>query len=244
MDLLLILIAQLFFAELTYAEVQSQAAAEQVVAEKPSVSSLEEAGGRVLIMFTHPSSPESLWAGTTHGGLWHSADSGQIWTLASDLLRDMAVGAVTADPLNPSIMYAGTGEGRSNRAELRGHGMFKSMDGGASWAWLALTDPVTVGESWSHINDIAVSRSGVMLAATSDNQYNGFVYRSTDSGQTWGLLPVYVGSKVGPRNIIYKLRFDPDNSSTALFMDAYANVTYSNDSGASWSVAKKGKTCP
>jgi len=83
-----------------------------------------------------------------------------------------------------------------------------------------------------------------MLAATSDNQYNGFIYRSTDGGQTWGLVPVYVGSKVGPRNIIYKVRFDPDNPNTALFMDAYANVTHSSDGGATWSLAIKGKTCP
>jgi photosystem II stability/assembly factor-like uncharacterized protein len=195
-------------------------------------------------MFTHPAFPQKLWAGTTRGGLWHSVDAGSSWVLASEAMNNMAVGAIAVDPLNVDIMYAGTGEGRSNDPLLSGHGMFKSGDGGVSWSLLPLTNPLTVGESWSHINDIAISTTGVMLAATSDNQYNGFVYRSTDGGQTWGLLPVYVGSKVGPRNIIYKLRFDPDNPSTALFMYAYANVTYSNDGGASWSVAKKGKTCP
>ncbi len=244
MKLLFVLLAQLVFAGLASAEVQPQLAGEQAVAEKQFVSSLDEVGGRVLIMFTQPAAPQQLWAGTTHGGLWHSVDTGATWKLASGAMKNMAVGAVAADPLNANIMYAGTGEGRSNDAALRGQGMFKSGDGGLSWAVLHLTDPVTVGESWSHINDIAISTAGVILAATSDNHYNGFIYRSVDGGQTWGLVPVYIGSRVGPRNIIYKVRFDPDNPNTALFMDAYANVTHSSDGGLTWSLARKGKTCP
>jgi photosystem II stability/assembly factor-like uncharacterized protein len=244
LKLLLVLIAQLAFTGLACAEAPRSVAVEQPVVEKQSVASLEEVGGRVLFMHTDAVSPQKLWAGTTHGGLWHSVDNGQSWTLASGLMKNMAVGAVAADPLNTETIYAGTGEGRSNRADLHGHGMFKSIDGGASWSLLPLTDPATVGENWSHINAIAISTTGVMLAATSDNRYNGFIYRSIDGGQSWGLVPVYVGSKVGPRNIIYKVRFDPDNPNTALFMDAYANVTYSSDGGASWSVSRKGKTCP
>lgn len=244
MRLLFAVIAQLVFTAHVYAGVNPAQAGGQQPAENQSVASLDEVGGRVLIMFTQPAAPQKLWAGTTHGGLWHSVDTGATWRLASETMKNMAVGAVAADPLNANIMYAGTGEGRSNDAALRGHGMFKSGDGGLSWAVLPLTDPATVGENWSHINDIAISSARVMLAATSDNHYNGFIYRSVDGGQTWGLVPVYVGSRVGPRNIIYKVRFDPDNPDTALFMDAYANVTHSSDGGLTWSLARKGKTCP
>ncbi len=213
-------------------------------ATSATVSTLDEVGGRVLTLYTETESPQKLWAGTTHGGLWHSTDAGQSWKLATDLMKSMAVGAVAVDPLSDDIIYAGTGEGRSNKASLRGHGMFKSSDGGRSWTLLPLTGPATVGDSWSHINSIAISAAGVILAATSDDKFNGFIYRSTDGGNTWGILPVYTGSKVGPHNIIYKVRFDPDNPDTALFMDGYANVTYSSDGGATWSLARKGKTCP
>ena len=213
-------------------------------ATSATVSTLDEVGGRVLTLYTEADNPQKLWAGTTHGGLWYSADNGQSWKLATDLMKSMAVGAVAVDPLSDDIIYAGTGEGRSNKASLRGHGMFKSSDGGRSWTMLPLTDPATVGDSWSHINSIAINAAGVILAATSDDKYNGFIYRSTDGGQTWGIVPVYNGSKVGPHNIIYKVRFDPDNPDTALFMDGYANVTYSSDGGTTWSLARKGKTCP
>lgn len=222
---------------------ESSPSAEKPASELYSASGMAEAGGRVLTLFTHPSIPNKLWAGTAHGGLWQSTDSGNSWTPASDLMRKMTVSSLTVDPANPDIMYAGTGEGRSNDIALRGHGMFKSIDGGGSWILLPLTSPATVGESWSHINHIAVSTAGVLLAATSDNSHNGFVYRSTDGGQTWGLIPVYTGSKVGPRNMVYKVKFDPDNPNTAIFIDSYANVTHSSDGGASWQVVKKSSTC-
>jgi len=234
----------LVFSLASAAEMSAQADSVNHPASSATVSTLDEVGGRVLTLYTEADNPQKLWAGTTHGGLWHSADNGQSWKLATDLMKSMAVGAVAVDPLCDDIFYAGTGEGRSNKASLRGHGMFKSSDGGRSWSLLPLTDPATVGDSWSHINSIAISAAGVILAATSDDKYNGFIYRSTDGGKTWGIVPVYTGSNVGPHNIIYKVRFDPDNPDTALFMDGYANVTYSSDGGATWSLARKGKTCP
>lgn len=223
--------------------VETNIAIDRTLPEQQSASGMAEAGGRVLVLFTHPALPHKLWAGTAHGGLWQSTDSGNSWTPASPLMRKMTVSSLTVDPGNPDIMYAGTGEGRSNDVALRGSGMFKSVDGGLSWALLPLTAPATVGENWSHINHIAISSAGVILAATSDNKHNGFIYRSADGGETWGLFPVYTGSKVGPRNMVYKVRFDPDNPNTAIFMDAYANVTHSSDGGASWTIVKKSSTC-
>jgi len=240
----LILIVQFLFALQAYAGPQASVVEVKDAHVIQSVDSLDEVGGRVLIVQYDQGSEEKIWAGTTHGGLWSSVNTGQTWTLASGLMKNMAVGAIAFDPLNDAIIYAGTGEGRSNNSALRGHGIFKSIDGGVSWSLLPLTDPAQVGDSWAHINAIAISAAGVILAATSDDKYNGFIYRSTDGGQTWGIVPVYIGSKVGPHNIIYKVRFDPDHPDTALFMDGYANVTHSTDGGITWSLARKGKTCP
>lgn len=225
-----------------------QAAESDPAAGKPasaahSAAGMTDPGGRVLVLFTHPAMPHRLWAGTAQGGLWQSGDSGNSWTSASEAMRSMTVSSVALDPADPGTMYAGTGEGRSNDVALRGHGMFKSVDGGGNWTSLPLTSPATVGASWSHINHIAVSAAGVILAATSDNSHNGFIYRSIDGGQTWGLIPAYTGSRVGPRNMLYKVKFDPDNPNTAIFIDSYANVTHSSDGGASWKVVKKSSTC-
>lgn len=218
-------------------------AAASIQSEPLSASGVAKVAGRVLILFSHPEIPDKLWAGTTHGGLWHSSDGGISWSPSSELMRGLTVSSVAVDPGNTDIMYAGTGDGRSSDVAQRGNGMYRSDDGGKTWALLSLTRPQTVGENWSHINSIAISKSGVVLAATSDHRRNGFIYRSVDGGQTWGLFPVYSGSKTGPKNMIHKVRFDPANPNTAIFMDDYANVTHSSDGGVSWNVVKKSSTC-
>jgi photosystem II stability/assembly factor-like uncharacterized protein len=226
-----LLLTSLFFASAASAQPQLL-----------STTEMHAQAGRVLMMLTHPQQEQVMWAGTMHGGLWQSRDGGNSWQLASDAMRDMAVAAIAQDPGNPDVLYAGTGEGRSSNASGRGRGMFKSGDGGKSWHQLPLTSPDKVGENWSRITSIAINTAGVVLAATADNNRNGFIYRSSDGGQSWGLFPVYAGSKVGPRNMIHKIKFDPDNPNTALFMDDYANLTHSSDGGISWEVVRKSST--
>lgn len=224
----------LFFALVLSAGVQ---------AEPLSASALAAACGRTLVMLTHPAEPNKLWAGTAQGGLWQSADGGNSWTLAAENTQGLAVTTIMLHPLNPNIIYVGTAAGDKPNLDTRDRGIFKSEDGGKSWALLALTNPAVVGASWGQINHIAISTTGVLLVATADKERNGFIYRSSDGGETWGLFPVYVASKIGPRNTIHKVKFDPDNPNGAIFMDNYANITLSSDGGRTWELVRKSTTC-
>jgi photosystem II stability/assembly factor-like uncharacterized protein len=207
--------------------------------DKLTMSKMTASAGQMLTLYTQPQVPEKLWAGTAHGGLWLSVDSGSSWISASVLMNNLAVGSIAAQAGNPDIIYVGTGYAHNSDAASIGQGMFKSDDGGISWKSLPLTRPATMGENWSHVISIATNITGVILAATSDNHRNGFIYRSIDGGQTWGLLPVYAGSRVGPHNVVHKVRFDPDNPDSAIFMDDYANIMHSVDGGATWNVVRK-----
>jgi photosystem II stability/assembly factor-like uncharacterized protein len=198
--------------------------------------------GQVLASYTQPQVPKKMWAGTMHGGLWLSVDAGNSWAPASSLMNNLAVASIAAQEGNPDIIYVGTGYAHKSDAASDGQGMFKSEDGGTSWKSLPLTRPAAMGKNWGHVISIDTNITGVILAATSDNHRNGFIYRSTDGGQTWGLLPVYVGSRVGPHNMVHKVRFDPDNPETAIFMDDYANVTQSRDGGATWQMVRNSST--
>ncbi len=208
-----------------------------------SAVALAEQNGRVLVMYVTPQQPDLMLAGTTHGGLWLSSDGGNQWHPASSDMQQLAVTAIVSEPYHPQIIYAGTGDGRSGKTSA-GHGLYKSNDGGQHWQQLPLTDPQQVGERWNHVLSIAVSTDGIVLAATSDNKRNGYIFRSNDGGNSWGLFPVYDGSAVGKHNLVHKVRFDPADPQSAIFMDDYANVTYSNDAGISWSVVRKSSgTC-
>lgn len=218
-----------------------------VVAEPLSSSALAEVAGPTRVLYTHPQSlnqhvATKLWAGSEHGGLWRSDDGGSSWVLASTLMRGLSVTAIVADPVNLETIYVGAGI--ADNADVPAErGIFKSEDGGKNWTLLALTNAAVVGESWNRIHHIAVSRAGVLLVATSDKKHNGFIYRSTDGGEHWGLFPVYSGNSVGPRNTIHRIKFDPENPNAAIFMDNFANVTHSADGGLTWQLVRKSTTC-
>src|SRR5262249_5220808 len=62
-----------------------------------------------------------LYVGTPTAGVFKSV-GGETWTPASNGLTNIAIQALAVDPVNSSIVYAGTGAG-----------VFKSVDAGASW---------------------------------------------------------------------------------------------------------------
>ncbi len=115
------------------------------------------------------------------GGIWKTNDGGATWTPLTDALTAAdgspvteTFSSVALDPVNPSIVYAGTGtySGSIGGASL-GAGVFRSTDGGATWAQTAGSG--AMGSNL--VARIVVPSSGVVLAATS-----GGLFRSTDSG--------------------------------------------------------------
>ena len=141
--------------------------------------------GRVLAMLFDPADAtgNTVFAGTADGGLWKisNATTGTYtWTNVSSGLSNLAVTALAADVSTvPATIYAGTGEGFYNADAVRGGGVFKSTDGGATWAVL----PATVSNlDFLRIQKIVVQPvTHDVYAATR----NGGVYRSKDRGATW-----------------------------------------------------------
>ena len=141
-------------------------------------------GGRTRALVIHPNQPGTLWAAGVSGGIWKTTNGGGSWQPLADLLPNLAVGSLAIDPSNPQILYAGTGEGvfrevvRGTSLPLRGAGIFKSVNGGASWARLS----GTVNSNFHWVNDLVVSSndSQRIYAATRSG-----VWRSTNGGSSW-----------------------------------------------------------
>jgi len=130
-------------------------------------------GGRTRALLFDPPNPDVIYAAGVSGGVWKTTDGGSYWYPISDLLANIAVGALAIQPGNPRVIYAGTGEVFGG---ILGGGIFKTTDGGASWARLAGTS------GFSMVGDLAVSASNpqrVYAAAM-----NG-VWRSADGGANW-----------------------------------------------------------
>ncbi|MDX2044345.1 MAG: hypothetical protein SF097_24260 [Acidobacteriota bacterium] len=143
-------------------------------------------GGRTRTIIINPNDPNTMFAAGVAGGIWKTTNGGTSWTPIADLIANIAVTCMAFDPKNANTIYAGTGEGFSNADGVRGAGIFKSIDAGATWSRLANT----ATSDFYYVNDIIVSTndSRRIYAATRSG-----VWRSTDEGLNWtAVLPVTV----------------------------------------------------
>ena len=141
-------------------------------------------GGRTRQLLIDPTNANIMYTAAVGGGVWKSTDAGVNWTQLTDLLLpNIAVASLAMDPKNSQILYAGTGEGVFNGDAIRGTGIFKSTDGGATWSPLATTiPPAGVSGDFSYVFNIVVSsRSSQRIYATTRTG----LFRSNDGGATW-----------------------------------------------------------
>lgn len=184
-------------------------------------------GGRTRSLIIHPTQTNRMWAGSVGGGIFSSVDSGANWSVVDDRMGSLAIGSLTIHPLNPNVMFAGTGEGQFNGDALGGDGIFKSSDGGASWAQIPSTN------NWDTVNRIAISPTNpsVMLVA---KRYGG-IMRSIDGGTSWSNPQWAQGS--------FDVQFHPTNGNLAVAQiinydtDWFHRALWSDDAGATWNIA-------
>ncbi|MBK9388050.1 MAG: hypothetical protein IPN34_24800 [Planctomycetes bacterium] len=197
--------------------------------------------GRARSIAIDPRNTQRIWVGAVSGGLWKSDDGGATWSQTNDWWSNLSVGCVTLDPQNPDVMYVGTGEGHWSLAHLsrsvhhfvRGAGVLKSTDGGATWTQLAST------ASWQHTTRIAISPTSSQILLASRRP--GGLARSTDGGQTW----TDVGGGIVTDPFSYQVLFDPADGTKAVAHLAPGSVAThhvitSSDAGQTWQLAASG----
>ncbi len=181
-------------------------------------------GGRINAIWIDPKNAQHMIVGAAGGGLWQSNDGGSSWTAIAEFPGALAVGAIAQLP--NGTLLVGTGDRFGE--EQPGDGMFMSTDGGTTWTPIASTAPRSNRGTWSVIESIGVSSTGIVLAATW-----GGVYRSADGGKIWSK----VARPSGAKGISQDIAFDPNNSMLAIADTGDGSVMYSTDSGVTWVMA-------
>lgn len=122
-------------------------------------------------------------------GLFRTKDGGKSWTKV--LYRDVKTGAVdvSIDPSNPDVVYAALWEawrkpwGMSSGGP--GSGLFKSTDGGSTWAEISrapgLPQQGLLGKIGVSVSPADPNR----VYAIIEHDAAGGVYASNDAGRTW-----------------------------------------------------------
>jgi len=143
---------------------------------------------RALFIDKQDASGNTVFAASVSGGIWKATNfkSTPSWTPVFETMGNLAVCALAQDPINPAVIYAGTGEGNFNYDAVRGNGIWKSVNGGTSWAQLPVTDS-TNNTNFQYVQDLVVTGTGTLFAATRSARFcnAGGIFRSVDGGASW-----------------------------------------------------------
>ncbi|HET9825519.1 MAG TPA: sialidase family protein, partial [Chitinophagaceae bacterium] len=138
---------------------------------------------RTIMIDKRDASGNSVFAASVSGGIFKTTNflsANPSWAVVNDQMANLAVTVLVQDRNNFNVMYAGTGEGWFNLDAVRGAGIFKSTDGGATWNQI----PSTSG--FEYVQDFVIDNNGNLYVALRNltSSFRG-VMRSTDGGTTW-----------------------------------------------------------
>jgi photosystem II stability/assembly factor-like uncharacterized protein len=140
--------------------------------------------GRVLAVAGVRGEREHFYFGSVNGGVWETRDAGRTWQPIFDGQPIGTVGALAIAPSDPRILYVGTGEADMRSSIAQGNGVYRSADGGRTWAHLGLEDTRQIGRILVHPGDPNLVYVAALGHPYGPNEERG-VFRSADGGRTW-----------------------------------------------------------
>ena len=205
-------------------------------------------GNRIISVAGIPGDPLTYYVGAATGGIWKSTDGGIAWKPIFDDKPVHAIGALALAPSDTEIIYAGTGESFIRSNVSIGNGVWKSMDGGATWKHMGLDKTGRISRIVVHPTNPNIVYVAAVGHAYAPQKERG-VFMSEDGGTTWQHT-LFVDENTGVSDIV----MDPHNP-RILFAGAWelklatwnrtsggpgSGVHQSMDGGKTWKKLSKG----
>ena len=208
-------------------------------------------GGRIddFAVARVPGQPDAVYVAAASGGVFKSTNQGTSWTPIFDRVDAMmSIGAIASAPSNAAVVWVGTGEANNRQSSSWGDGVYKSVDGGATWTAAGLRDTRHIGRVVIHPSNpdiVYVAAGGHLWGPNSERG----VFRTIDGGRTW-TKTLYVDDNTGATDLV----MDPQDPQT-LFAAMYqrqrkawgfngggpgSGIFRSRDGGATWTRLSNG----
>ncbi len=180
------------------------------------------------VIAVHPANSDIIYAGSSQdfssgivGKLFKTTNAGITW---DTLLVGGSYSGVAIDPINPDVVYA------------LPYGIVKSTDGGESWR------PILNGiriDAETRLSSFAIDPNNTnILYAGTGGFFGGFLYKSTNAGETWFIPP---GDTISAS--ITCIAIDPGNCSTIYVgTDWIGAVFKTTNAGDNWTLTGLGET--
>jgi len=207
-----------------------------------------DSSGRVNALAVDPTDTtgNTVYLGAASGGVWKTTDGGNTWTSLFDTQSSLAIGSIAVDA--GGAVYVGTGEENFAQDSYYGAGIFKSTDGGQTWA--AVNSGLSLSQrslgGFPSVGAISVepgtSGSSAVLLAALYSQQSG-IYRSTNGGASWSLVQAAAGTSNTSSpdfGVGAALQVSFASPSVAYATLLGQGVYKSTDSGATWTAINTG----
>ncbi len=165
-------------------------------------------GGRVVAAAGVVGSPDVYYFGAVAGGVWKTTDGGLNWKPVFDKTENASpsIGALAVSQSDPNVIYVGTGEACIRGNIVGGNGVYKSIDAGATWKSVGLTDTHAIGRLIVNPKNPDVAFVAALGHPFADNEERG-IFRTQDGGKTWQKV-LYKDAQTGGIDVV----FDPSNA--------------------------------
>ncbi len=200
-------------------------------------------------MVKSPGQADIIYVATTTGGVFKSVNAGISFAPIFDHAGAMmSTGAIAVAPSNPTIVWVGTGEADNRQSSSWGDGVYKSLDGGATWQKMGLADTHHVGKVVIHPSDPNVVYVAAMGHLWGSNAERG-VFKTSDGGKTWKKI-LYKDENTGAIDLVMDPK-NPDVLYAAMYQHQRKGWGYNGggpgsgifrtmDGGATWTELKNG----
>ncbi|MDX6305912.1 MAG: hypothetical protein QOI77_2881 [Blastocatellia bacterium] len=165
-------------------------------------------GGRIDDIAAVESNPYIFYVGFATGGVWKTVNNGTTFTPIFDTYSTASIGDIAIASSNPDTVWVGTGEPNNRQSSSFGDGIYKSTDGGKTFAKMGLENSQTIARIVIDPKDANIVYVAVLGHLFGPNKERG-IYKTTDGGKTWN-------------NVKF---IDEDTGFTDLVMDASDSKT-------------------
>lgn len=141
--------------------------------------------GRITDVEGIPSPSKTFFVAAAAGGIWKTTNAGISFRPVFDTIgRVISMGDLAIAPSDTTQIWAGTGEEDSRNSISPGAGIYKSTNGGRSWALMGLEKTQHIGRIVVHPSNPDVVWVAALGAAWAQNPDRG-LYKTTDGGKSW-----------------------------------------------------------
>ncbi|MEO0339264.1 MAG: glycosyl hydrolase, partial [Bacteroidota bacterium] len=161
--------------------------------------------GRIADIEKDPTNPSTWYVAVASGNVWKTENNGSSWKPIFDRYGSFSTGCLAVDPVNPQVVWLGTGENQSQRSVSWGDGVYKSLDGGESWKNMGLSQSEHIGKILidpRNTDVVYVAAQGPLWKAGGERG----VYKTSDGGQSWEQV-LEISENTGVADLV----FDPKN---------------------------------